>query len=94
MVFCTIKGVQSSKDKRTTKYVFGVYDYMPTTTTSRDVDTYGYQRKTEKQFLDFIKKRVVDQKYDFSIKQILLILDNASIYTRHGHNSKLLIFIL
>ena len=43
-----------------------------------DVDTYGYQRKTGKQFLDFIKR--VDQKYDSSIKHIFVILDNASIH--------------
>jgi transposase len=41
--------------------------------------THGYQRKTEgKQFLDFINR--VDQKYDDNIKQIFLILDNASIH--------------
>jgi transposase len=37
--------------------------------------THGYkQNKTGKQFLDFIKR--IDQKYDNSIKQIFLVLDN------------------
>jgi transposase len=40
--------------------------------------THSYKRKTGKQFLDFIKR--VDQKYDSSIKQIFLILDNSSIH--------------
>lgn len=41
--------------------------------------THSYKQKTGKQFLDFIK-RVLDQKYDRNIKQIFLILDNASIH--------------
>jgi transposase len=53
--------------------VFGVYDH-----TNNQMWTHGYQRKTGKQFLDFIKR--VDQKYDDNIKQIFLILDNASIH--------------
>ncbi len=40
--------------------------------------THGYKRKTGKQFLDFINR--VDQKYDDNIKQIFLVLDNASIH--------------
>ncbi len=40
--------------------------------------TYGYKKKTGKQFLDFIKRG--DQKYDDSIKQIFLVLDNVSIH--------------
>ena len=36
------------------------------------------KKKTGKQFLDFIKR--MDQKYDDSIKQIFLILDNVSIH--------------
>ena len=48
------------------------------------MDTHSYKQKTEgKQFLDFIKR--VDQKYDDNIKQIFLILDNASI---HKSNNK------
>ncbi len=53
--------------------VFGVYDY-----TNNQMWTHSYKRKTGKQFLDFIKR--VDQKYDCSIKQIFLILDNSSIH--------------
>ena len=53
--------------------VFGVYDY-----TNNHMWTHGYKQKTGKQFLDFVNR--VDQKYDDSIKQIFLILDNASIH--------------
>jgi len=51
----------------------GVYDH-----TNNKMWTHGYQRKTGKQFLDFINR--VDQKYDDNIKQIFLVLDNASIH--------------
>jgi transposase len=40
--------------------------------------THGYKQKTGKQFLDFVNR--VDQKYDDSIKQIFLILDNVSVH--------------
>ena len=53
--------------------VFGVYDY-----TNNQMWTHGYKKKTGKQFLDFIKR--VDQKYDDSIRQIFLVLDNVSIH--------------
>ena len=53
--------------------VFGVYDY-----TNNQIWTHPYKKKTGKQFLDFTKR--VDQKYDDSIKQIFLVLDNASIH--------------
>ena len=53
--------------------VFGVYDY-----TNNQIWTHSYKKKTGKQFLDFIKR--VDQKYDDSIKQIFLVLDNVSIH--------------
>jgi len=53
--------------------VFGVYDY-----TNNHMWTHSYKQKTGKQFLDFVNR--VDQKYDDSIKQIFLILDNASIH--------------
>ena len=53
--------------------MFGVYDH-----TNNQMWTHGYKAKTGKQFLDFIKR--VDQKYDDNIKQIFLILDNASIH--------------
>lgn len=53
--------------------VFGVYDY-----TNDQMYTHGYKKRTGKQFLDFIKR--VDNKYDDSIKQIFMILDNVSIH--------------
>ena len=68
----TIQGIQGSKDKGLLN-VFGVYDH-----TNNQMWTHGYKRKTGKQFLDFIKR--VDQKYDSSIKQIFLVIDNASIH--------------
>ncbi len=40
--------------------------------------TNSYRKKTGKQFLDFIK--IVDRKYNASIKQIFLILDNIFIH--------------
>lgn len=40
--------------------------------------THGYTKKTGKQFLDFIKR--MDQKYEDSIKQVFLVLDNVSIH--------------
>lgn len=40
--------------------------------------THGYRKKTGKQFLDFIDR--IDKKYDSSIKQIFLVLDNVSIH--------------
>ena len=52
--------------------MFGVYDH-----TNNQMWTHGYKKKTGKQFLDFIKR--VRQKYDDSIKQIFLVLDNVSI---------------
>jgi transposase len=53
--------------------VFGIYDY-----TNDQMLIHSYKRKTSKQFLDFIKR--VDRKYDSSIKQIFLVLDNTSIH--------------
>ena len=40
--------------------------------------THSYRNKTGKQFLDFIKR--IDRKYNSSIKQIFLVLDNISIH--------------
>jgi hypothetical protein len=57
----------------------GAYDH-----TNNQIWTRGYRKKTAgKQFLDFIDK--IDQKYDSSIKQIFLVLDNVSI---HKSNNK------
>lgn len=55
--------------------MFGVYDHI----NNNQMWTHSYKQKTGKQFLDFIKR--VDQKYNNgNIKQIFLILDNASIH--------------
>jgi transposase len=62
--------------------VFGVYDHA-----NNQMYTHSYKQKTSKQFLDFIK--LVNQKYDHSIKQIFLVLDNATI-----HKSKIVKEIL
>lgn len=48
----------------------GAYDH-----TNNQMWIYSYRNKTGKQFLDFIDR--IDQKYDSSVKQIFLILDNA-----------------
>jgi transposase len=54
--------------------VFGAYDH-----TNNQLWTHGYRKKTAgKQFLDFIDR--IDQKYDSSVKQIFLVLDNVSIH--------------
>jgi hypothetical protein len=46
--------------------------------------THSYKKKTAgKQHLDFIER--MDQKYDPSVKQIFLVLDNVSI---HNSNNK------
>ncbi len=44
--------------------------------------THPYKKKTGKQFLDFINR--IDQKYDFSVKQIFLVLDNISIQIKQS----------
>ena len=38
--------------------------------------THGYRKKTVFRFID----RIVDQKYDSTVKQIFLVLDNISIH--------------
>jgi hypothetical protein len=46
--------------------------------------THSYKKKTAgKQYFDFIER--MDQKYDPSVKQIFLVLDNVSI---HNSNNK------
>jgi len=47
--------------------------------TTRCLPTHSYKRKTGRQFLDFIKR--VERKYDDNgMKQIFLVLDNATIH--------------
>jgi len=53
--------------------VFGVYDY-----TNDRMYTHCYKQKKSSQFIDFINK--VDSLYDPSIKQVFIVLDNASIH--------------
>ncbi len=51
--------------------VFGAYDH-----TNNQMQTHGYRKKTaEKQFFRFYS-RIVDKKYDSSVKQIFLVTDN------------------
>jgi len=58
--------------------IFGVYDH-----TNDQMYIHSYKNKTGKQFLDFIKR--IDKKYDSSsVKQIFLVLDNASIQIQEG----------
>ena len=78
VVFNTIQNIQGSKDKGILNVFGGAYDH-----TNNPMWIHSYKKKTGKQFLDFIKR--VDQKYDFSVKQIFLILDNVSI---HKSNNK------
>ncbi len=51
----------------------GAYDHN-----NNQMWTHGYNKKTGKQFLDFIDR--IDQKYDSNVKQIFLVLDNVSIH--------------
>jgi transposase len=53
--------------------VFGVYDH-----TNDRMFTHCYREKKSGQFIDFIER--VDSLYDSSVKQIFLVLDNASIH--------------
>ena len=74
MVISTVQGIQQgSKDKRTFKRVWCLRLHH-----NNQMWTHGYKKKTGKQFLDFIDR--IDQKYDSNVKQIFLVLDNASIH--------------
>lgn len=53
--------------------VFGVYDY-----TNDKMYTHCYKQKKSSQFIDFINR--VDSLCDPSIKQVFIVLDNASIH--------------
>ncbi len=52
--------------------VFGAYDH-----TNDKMHTHCYQKKTGKQFIDFLKR--VDRRYDKNIQNIFLVLDNLSV---------------
>lgn len=73
LVASTIQDWKSTEDTRYFERIFGVYDH-----TNDQMYTHSYRNKTGKQFLDFIKR--VDRKYNSSIKQIFLVLDNISIH--------------
>ena len=73
MVFSTNEDRKSTQKIKGFLNVFGVYDH-----TNDQMYTHCYKNKTGDQFLDFIKR--VDRKYDSSVKQIFLVLDNASIH--------------
>jgi transposase len=53
--------------------VFGAYDY-----TNDKMLIHCYQKKTGKQFVDFLKR--LDRKYNDTIQNIFLVLDNLSVH--------------
>jgi len=53
--------------------VFGAYDH-----TNDKMNIHCYQKKTGKQFVDFLKR--LDRRYDKTIKNIFLVLDNLSVH--------------
>ena len=53
--------------------VFGAYDH-----TNDKMHIHCYQKKTTKQFIDFLKR--VEKRYDKNIQNIFLILDNLSVH--------------
>jgi transposase len=53
--------------------VFGAYDH-----TNDKMHIHCYQKKTGKQFIDFIKR--VEERYDKNIQNIFLVLDNLSVH--------------
>ncbi|HEY6534423.1 MAG TPA: transposase [Candidatus Nitrosocosmicus sp.] len=65
--------ISKAQKKRGILNVFGAYDHI-----NNQMWTHSYRKKIEKQFLDFINR--IDQKYDSSVKQIFLVLDNVSIH--------------
>ena len=74
MVFSTNEDRKSTQKIKGILNTFGVYDH-----TNDQMYTHSYKNKTGDQFLDFIKR--VDRKYDSSVKQIFLVLDNVHQYT-------------
>ena len=73
MVFSTQAKIEKAQKIKGLLNAFGVYDH-----TNDQMYTHCYKNKTGDQFLDFIKR--IDRKYDSSVKQIFLVLDNASIH--------------
>ena len=74
MVFSTNEDRKSTQKIKGILNTFGVYDH-----TNDKMYTHCYKNKTGDQFLDFIKR--IDRKYDSSVKQIFLVLDNVHQYT-------------
>ena len=74
MVFHTSQDRKSTQKIKGLLNVFGVYDH-----TNDQMYTHSYKNKMGDQFLDFIKR--IDRKYDSSVKQIFLVLDNVHQYT-------------
>jgi len=73
MVISTGKGREGSKNQRNSKCVCGAYDH-----TNNKIHVQCYQKKTGKQFIDFLKR--VDRRYDKNIQNIFLVLDNLSVH--------------
>ncbi len=53
--------------------MFGAYDH-----TNDKMHIHCYQKKTGKQFVDFLKR--LDRRYDKTIQNIFLVLDNLSVH--------------
>jgi len=53
--------------------VFGSYDH-----TNDKMHIHCYQKNTEKQFVDFLKR--LDRSYNKNIQNIFLVLDNLSVH--------------
>ena len=53
--------------------MFGAYDH-----TNDKMNIHCYQKETGKQFVDFLKR--LDRRYDKTIKNIFLVLDNLSVH--------------
>ncbi len=53
--------------------MFGAYDH-----TNDKMHIHCYQKKTGKQFIDFLKR--VEKRYDNNIQNIFLVLDNLSVH--------------
>jgi hypothetical protein len=66
--------------------VFGVYDH-----TNDKMFIHCYKKRNGDQFLDFIRR--VDRKYDSTIKQIFLVLDNIYIHIHKSNKVKQSIII-
>ena len=71
--FSTQSKIEKAQKIKGLLNAFGVYDY-----TNDKMYRHCYINKTCDQFIDFIRR--VDNRYDFSIKTIFVVLDNTSIH--------------